>query len=127
MRILNGYSARYKLRRNRGAEFITEPKDSHGYRAGDGQCVRDASAAAATCLAEQVVRLWEFHATQQQRRRTLCIWALYVDRMLVTRALRQKSRADGLAKAGYRADDRAKVMRSIARLDSRCQGKGCGL
>lgn len=46
------------------------------------------------------------------------LWTLYVDQMLDARALRQKSRADGLAKAGYRADDRADVMRSIARLDS---------
>ena len=46
------------------------------------------------------------------------LWTLYVDQMLDARALRQKSRADGLAKAGYRADDRSEVMRSIARLDS---------
>jgi hypothetical protein len=46
------------------------------------------------------------------------LWTLYVDQMLDARALRQKSRSDGLAKAGYRADDRADVMRSIARLDS---------
>jgi hypothetical protein len=46
------------------------------------------------------------------------LWTLYVDQMLDARALRQKSRTDGLAKAGYRADDRAEVMNSIARLDS---------
>ncbi len=46
------------------------------------------------------------------------LWTLYVDQILDARALRQKSRADGVAKAGYRADDRTEVMRSIGRLDS---------
>jgi hypothetical protein len=44
-------------------------------------------------------------------------WTLYVDQMLDARRLKQKKRG-GLAKAGYRADDRAETMRSIARLDS---------
>lgn len=46
------------------------------------------------------------------------LWTLFVDQILDARALRQKSRADGVAKAGYRADDRTEVMRSIGRLDS---------
>jgi hypothetical protein len=45
------------------------------------------------------------------------LWTLYVDQILDARALRQKSRF-GLAKAGYRNDDRVDVLRSIARLDS---------
>jgi hypothetical protein len=44
-------------------------------------------------------------------------WTLYVDQMLDARHLKQKKRG-GIAKAGYRADDRAETMRSIARLDS---------
>ena len=45
------------------------------------------------------------------------LWTLYIDQMLDARALRQKTRS-GLAKAGYRADDRSEALGSIARLDS---------
>jgi len=45
------------------------------------------------------------------------LWTLYIDQMLDARALRQKTRS-GLAKAGYRADDRSETLGSIARLDS---------
>lgn len=45
------------------------------------------------------------------------LWTLYVDQMLDARQLKQKKRG-GLAKAGYRADDRSEAISSIARLDS---------
>jgi hypothetical protein len=44
-------------------------------------------------------------------------WTLYMDQILDARGLIQKSRS-GLAKAGYRADDRSEAIKSIARLDS---------